>query len=66
MLSHVDAARTHPKYERLMRRLSSFARVAVYDLSGTVRDLTVGSDIRLSDRGERQLKGVPASGACSR
>ena len=28
-------------------------------VSSTVRDLTVGSDIRFADRGERQLKGVP-------
>jgi predicted ATPase/DNA-binding SARP family transcriptional activator/class 3 adenylate cyclase len=28
-------------------------------VSHTVRDLTAGSDIKFSDRGERQLKGVP-------
>jgi class 3 adenylate cyclase/pimeloyl-ACP methyl ester carboxylesterase len=30
-------------------------------VSGTVRDLVVGSDIRFEERGERRLKGVPGS-----
>ena len=30
-------------------------------VSSTVRDLTVGSDIRFDDRGERELKGVPGA-----
>ena len=34
IISNLDAAWTHPKYERFMRRLSSFARVAVYDKRG--------------------------------
>ena len=30
-------------------------------VSGTVRDLVVGSGIDFSDRGERELKGVPGT-----
>jgi class 3 adenylate cyclase len=30
-------------------------------VSGTVRDLVVGSDIRFEERGEHRLKGVPGS-----
>jgi class 3 adenylate cyclase len=30
-------------------------------VSGTVRDLVVGSDIRFEERGEHPLKGVPGS-----
>jgi class 3 adenylate cyclase len=30
-------------------------------VSGTVKDLVVGSDIRFSDQGEHELKGVPGS-----
>ena len=35
LVSHLDHAWTHPKYVRFMRRLSSFARVIVYDKRGT-------------------------------
>ncbi len=35
LVSHLDQAWTHPKYERFMRQLSSFARVIVYDKRGT-------------------------------
>ena len=35
LVSHLDHAWTHPKYERFMRLLSSFARVIVYDKRGT-------------------------------
>jgi hypothetical protein len=30
-------------------------------VSGTVKDLVVGSGISFEDRGERELKGVPGS-----
>jgi class 3 adenylate cyclase len=30
-------------------------------VSGTVKDLVVGSDIKFADRGEHQLKGVPGT-----
>ena len=35
-------------------------------VSGTVKDLVVGSGFEFADRGEHELKGVPGSGACSR
>ena len=35
LVSHLDHAWTHPKYERFMQLLSSFARVIVYDKRGT-------------------------------
>jgi class 3 adenylate cyclase len=28
-------------------------------VSGTVRDLVIGSDLAFSDRGEHELKGIP-------
>jgi hypothetical protein len=31
------------------------------EISGTVKDLLVGSDIDFADRGERELKGVPGN-----
>jgi class 3 adenylate cyclase/pimeloyl-ACP methyl ester carboxylesterase len=34
LVSHLDLAWTHPLYERFMERLSSFARVIVYDKRG--------------------------------
>ena len=34
LLSHLDMAWEHPKYRRFMERLSSFARVVVYDKRG--------------------------------
>ena len=35
-------------------------------VSSTVKELVVGSDLRFVDRGPHELRGVPASGACSR
>jgi class 3 adenylate cyclase len=42
-------------------RISSLAGPSEVLVSGTVRDLIVGSDQILADRGEHQLKGIPGS-----
>jgi class 3 adenylate cyclase len=42
-------------------RVSATADAAEVVVSSTVKDLAVGSGIQLSDRGERELKGVPGS-----
>jgi class 3 adenylate cyclase len=42
-------------------RISSLADPGEVLVSSTVRDLVVGSDQRLADRGEHQLKGIPGS-----
>ena len=42
-------------------RVSSLAGPGEVLVSGTVRDLVVGSGHVLSDRGEHELKGVPGS-----
>ena len=42
-------------------RISSLAGPGEVLVSSTVRDLIVGSDQTLSDRGEHQLKGIPGS-----
>jgi class 3 adenylate cyclase/pimeloyl-ACP methyl ester carboxylesterase len=42
-------------------RVSSAAAPGEVLVSGTVKDLVVGSGITFEDRGERQLKGVPGS-----
>ena len=40
-------------------RLCTLAEVGEIQVSGTVRDIMVGSSIELSERGEHELKGVP-------
>jgi len=42
-------------------RVSSLATSGEVLVSGTVKDLVVGSDIRFTDRGEHELKGVPGA-----
>ena len=42
-------------------RISSLAAPGEVLVSSTVRDLVVGADRTLSDRGEHQLKGIPAA-----
>jgi len=42
-------------------RIGSLAGSGEVLLSSTVRDLIVGSDLALSDRGERELKGIPGT-----
>jgi class 3 adenylate cyclase len=42
-------------------RIGALALPGEVLVSGTVRDLVVGSDIAFVDRGERQLKGVPGA-----
>ena len=40
-------------------RVCSLAAAGEVLATRTVRDLTVGSDLRFSDRGDQDLKGVP-------
>jgi class 3 adenylate cyclase len=40
-------------------RVCSLAAAGEVLTTRTVRDLTVGSELRFSDRGDRSLKGVP-------
>jgi class 3 adenylate cyclase len=42
-------------------RVSALAEAGEVLVSSTVKDLVVGSAIEFSDRGERELKGVPGS-----
>src|SRR5205085_10230640 len=42
-------------------RVSTLAEPGEVLVSGTVKDLVVGSGIQFEDRGERELKGVPGS-----
>jgi class 3 adenylate cyclase len=42
-------------------RVSACAEPGEVLVSGTVKDLVVGSGIAFEDRGERQLKGVPGA-----
>jgi len=42
-------------------RLESFADPGQIVVTGTVKDLVVGSGINFEDRGEHELKGVPGS-----
>ncbi len=42
-------------------RVSATADAGEVVVSSTVKDLSVGSGIQFSDRGERELKGVPGS-----
>jgi class 3 adenylate cyclase len=42
-------------------RVLSFAGPGELVVSGTVKDLVVGSGIRFEDRGEHELRGVPGS-----
>ena len=42
-------------------RISSLAGPGEVLVSSTVRDLIVGSDQSLADRGEHQLKGIPGT-----
>src|SRR6266545_2911547 len=58
-LSHADLYWDFPINQYLLKRLTSFARVIVFDVSGTVKDLVAGSGIRFDDRGSHALKGVP-------
>ena len=47
-------------------RVSGAAGPGEVLVSQTVKDLVAGSGIEFSERGTHELKGVPASGACSR
>ena len=42
-------------------RVSALATPGEVLVSGTVKDLVVGSGIEFTDRGEHQLKGVPGT-----
>src|SRR5262249_18444114 len=42
-------------------RVGALATSGEVLVSGTVRDLVVGSDIEFTDRGEHELKGVPGT-----
>jgi len=42
-------------------RVGAMAAPGEVLVSGTVKDLVVGSGIEFSDRGEQELKGVPGS-----
>ncbi|MBV8956603.1 MAG: adenylate/guanylate cyclase domain-containing protein, partial [Solirubrobacterales bacterium] len=42
-------------------RVGAYAEPGEVLVSGTVKDLVVGSGIRFADRGERELKGVPGT-----
>jgi class 3 adenylate cyclase len=42
-------------------RVGALASAGEVLISGTVKDLVVGSGIEFADRGERELKGVPGS-----
>jgi class 3 adenylate cyclase len=42
-------------------RIGSIAGAGEVLVSSTVRDLTIGSDLRLVDRGEHELKGIPGA-----
>jgi class 3 adenylate cyclase len=43
----------------LAARIMSLAEAGEILVSGTVRDLVIGSDLTFSDRGEHELKGIP-------
>ena len=43
----------------LAARIMSHAEAGEILVSGTVRDLVIGSDLTFSDRGEHELKGIP-------
>ena len=47
-------------------RVSANAAPGEVLVSSTVKDLVAGSGIVFEDRGSRELKGIPASGSCSR
>ena len=47
----------------LAARITGLARPGEILVSGTVRDLVIGSDLGFADRGEHQLKGVPGQWA---
>jgi class 3 adenylate cyclase len=42
-------------------RIGSIAEPSEILVSGTVKDLVIGSDIDFTDRGERELKGIPGT-----
>ena len=42
-------------------RVGALARAGEVFVSGTVKDLVVGSGIEFADRGEHELKGVPGT-----
>lgn len=46
-------------------RIAAAAHPGEVLVSRTVTDLVAGSGIRFHDRGEHQLKGVPARGSCA-
>ena len=47
----------------LAARIMGLAQPGEILVSGTVRDLVIGSELSFSDRGEHQLKGVPGEWA---
>jgi hypothetical protein len=62
--SHVDLLWDDPIAAPFLERLASFGAAAGPGeglVSSTVKDLIVGSGIKLEDRGEHELKGVPGS-----
>ena len=45
----------------LAARIMGRAEAGEILVSGTVRDLVIGSELTFSDRGEHELKGIPGS-----
>ena len=56
-----SGARTSGVWRSISARVGALANPGEVLVSGTVKDLVVGSGIKFSERGEHELKGVPGS-----